>query len=122
MATASLTSALSITQSANPPRAVFLDYPLGHTAGPPGDPATQLEVARAAVTAIAELTEPGSVRTLPHEWATDWKPEARALNDHRSERYDTPQYQLDADRDAAVAAHGEAVACEVCAPAEVPAT
>ena len=99
---------------------VFLDYPLGHTAGPPDDAATQLDIARAATAAFHEITEPGGVKVLPHEWPTEWKAGARELKDDRGERLDTPQYQSDADRDAAIANHGESVACDVCATAAVP--
>ena len=45
----SLTSALSITASVNPPRAVFVDYPLGHTAGKPDDVESQDAIVRAAL-------------------------------------------------------------------------
>jgi len=115
-----MTSALSITQSANPPRSVFLDYPLGHTAGPPGDPDTQLDIMRQALAAFSELTESGAHITLDHRWASEWKTEARSLADHRSPRHDTPQYQNDADRTAAVDRHGPVAACEVCDPATTP--
>ena len=106
--------------SANPARMVFLDYPLGHTAGPPDDPATQLEIARSAMAAFTDITEPGGVVILPHEWPTEWKPAARELKDDRAPRFDTPQYQHEADRDAAIEAHGAVAACEVCAPEAVP--
>lgn len=97
-----MTSALSITQSANPARAVFLDYPLGNTAGPPNDPAAQLTTMRAALGAFHGLTQAGDVLVLPNVWPEpDWKMEARTLADHRSERHDTPQYQEPADKTAA---------------------
>ena len=118
--TVSLTSALSITTSANPPRAVFLDYPLGHTAGPPNEPHTQLAIARSALSAFTSITEAGGVHYLDHVWPHDWKDEARALADHRSPRHDTPQYQSEADRLAAVDQYGEELACSACAFSEVP--
>ena len=42
--TLSMTSAWSITASVNPPRAAFVDYPLGHTTGQPHDRADQLRI------------------------------------------------------------------------------
>jgi len=122
VATTSITSAWSITASANPPRAVFTDFPLGHTAGPPGDPETQLAIARAALEAVTSSDGPGTIVPLPYEWGSDWKEAARNEGDIRTPRYDTPQYQSDDDRRAAVEAHGETVACTVCAPGSVPAS
>lgn len=116
-----MTSALSITQSANPPRAVFLDYPLGHTAGPPDEPDTQLAIMRETLGAFATITEPGGLHVLGQQWPhAGWKDDARALTDKRSDRHDTPQYERDDDRAAATRNHGEEVACEVCAPEAVP--
>ena len=116
-----MTSALSITRSANPPRAVFLDYPLGHTAGPPGEPDTQLDIMRTALGGFEEITESGDFRVLDQQWPEgEWKPKARELSDKRSERHDTPQYERPEDEQAAIAAHGADVACEVCAPEAVP--
>jgi hypothetical protein len=66
------------------------------------------------------ITESGTIVPLDSRWDGEWRADARRLEDHRSERFDTPQYQNDADRDAAVARHGDTVACSVCAPAEVP--
>lgn len=66
--TISLTSALDVTQAVKPPRAVFLNFPLGHTAGKPGDRALQLEILRQALALSAAMTEPGSIARLPFEW------------------------------------------------------
>ena len=86
-----MSSALSITAAVNPPRAVYLDYPLGRTAG-----------------------EPGTVVHLPYEWSPDdsWKDrvmrpdpdKARSESGHaddRVARHDSPQYQTEADAEAA---------------------
>ena len=88
------------------PRAVFTDFPLGNTAGPPNAPDVQLAIARSALEQAQIATEPGTIVPLDHEWGEPWKDGARELKDHRTERFDTPQYQEPADRDAAVAAHG----------------
>lgn len=54
----------------------------------------------------------GTIESLAHEWSEPWKDEARELKDHRTERVDTPQYQELADREAAIATHGEQAATE----------
>jgi len=95
-----MTSALDITRSVNPPRAAFLDYPLGHTAGPPGEPDVQRAILLEALGAFTELTEPGSVKMLPFAWPAGegWKDGAESSEDKRLLRSDAPQYQTDEDR------------------------
>ena len=101
---------------------MFTDFPLGHTAGPPDDPETQLAITRAALDAAYTIDEPGTIVPLQFEWPEPWKKAARVEGDIRTPRHDTPQYQSDDDRRAAIAAHGEEPACGVCAPASVPVT
>jgi len=48
-----LASALDITRAVNPPRAAFLDFPLGHTAGKPGDPELQRAILADALSSFA---------------------------------------------------------------------
>ena len=104
--TASLTSALSITRSVDPPRAAFLDFPLGHTAGKANDTALQREIVAAALAAVDELERPGAVKMLPHRWSSDddWKREAMLSGDARTHRSSSPEYQCEADRALAAAA------------------
>ena len=59
-----LGSAFDIISAGAPPRAAFLDYPLGHSAGKPQDPADQDAVLRAALTAFEKLSVPGDLVTL----------------------------------------------------------
>lgn len=110
--TTSLTSALSITRSVDPPRAVFLDYPLGHTAGKAKDPELQREIVAAALAAVHELERPGAVKMLPYHWSRDdeWKRETMLGGDTRSHRSSSPEYQCEADRALAAAAGG----CPTC--------
>jgi hypothetical protein len=100
-----LGAALDIIEAARPPRAVFLDYPLGHSSGRPNDPADQYAVTRAAIEAFATITVPGTIKRLPNRWDAGeaWKTEASstAANDTRQQRDATPQYQLAEDRIAA---------------------
>ena len=117
--TLSLSSALSITRAVNPPRAAYLDFPLGHTAGKPHDADGNREILRAALQGFDSLRRPGEIVHLPFAWAADdaWKddvmrPSARGEGhaDRRVERFDTPQYQCDDDRARAEAA-GECASC-----------
>ncbi len=110
ISTVSLSSARSITTAANPPRAVFLDYPLGQTAGRAHAPSEQDQVLQAAFTALQSMTKPGSVHDIGLQWSTDhdWKKHVmRVANndpakaqDDRTPRLPTPQYQHADDRDA----------------------
>lgn len=124
--TVSLTSARDITVAANPARAVFLDYPLGHTAGRIEEPELNRQIVSAALEVLVAATEPGTVVDLPHAWADtdDWKDAVMRVSttpsgsketvDDRVERFATPQYQTSADAAAAEAAH-EDHDCLVCA-------
>lgn len=93
-------SALDILESVSPPRAVFLDYPLGHTAGKPFEPALQHDILLQALHSFSALTTPGLITTLAFRWSDDdvWKETAQRGPDDRLPRYDTPQYQTDEDR------------------------
>jgi D-proline reductase (dithiol) PrdB len=95
-----MSSALDITRSVNPPRAAFLDFPLGHTTGKPDQPELQRRILVDALSSFEAMTVPGSVRTLPYRWSDDegWKEKAFAEGDGRRPRHDTPQYQEEADR------------------------
>ncbi len=96
-----MSSAYSITAAVNPPRAVYLDYPLGHTAGKPNDHENQRSIMRDTLRAFEDIDSPGAIRTLEYEWSSDhsWKDsvmrpdKSGASSDARVERYATPQYQ-----------------------------
>ena len=66
--TVSMTSALDVTQSVKPPRAVFVNFPLGHQTGKPDRPDLQRAIIRDAFHALETITEPGSVVSLPYVW------------------------------------------------------
>ena len=125
--TLSLTSALSITRAANPPRAAYVDYPLGRTAGKPDQPDQQKALLRTALSAFLRLEQPGTVLMLPEVWTEDdsWKDEVMRPGknrageatdddgDNRLERVSDPQYQCERDRALAEAAL-EAEGCPTC--------
>jgi hypothetical protein len=102
-----LGSALDILRAGRPPRATFVDYPLGHSAGKPFDRADQHAVVRAALRGFTAMTQPGALALLPNRWsdADDWKQAAAAPQggDTRQPRDDSPRFQHPADRDAAIA-------------------
>ena len=109
-----MTSARDITRAVNPPRAAFLDFPLGHTTGKPKQPELQRKIMVDALSSFEAMTVPGSVRKLPYRWSDDegWKEKAFAEGDDRRPRHDTPQYQDEEDRRRAEA--GGSPACPVC--------
>ncbi|MDZ7827680.1 MAG: hypothetical protein U5R48_18615 [Gammaproteobacteria bacterium] len=90
----------------NPPRAVFLDYPLGHTAGRRGDAGEQRRIMADTLDALESIDTPGTIRRLDYAWDEDdaWKVQERdGRDDFRRERTGEPQYQHEADRLAAEA-------------------
>lgn len=110
--TLSMSSAYSITEAVAPPRAVFLDFPLGHTAGRAGDTEGQRAIMRDTLATFTALDTPGQIVPLDYRWADtdDWKdtimrrdPSKPASNhtDDRVQRFGTPQYQTDSDATAA---------------------
>jgi hypothetical protein len=112
-----MSSAHSITRSVNPPRAVYLDFPLGHTAGKANDPGLQCEIMLDTLQALQAIRVPGTILELPHSWTEDdaWKDRvmrpdpdgvdgvdgAEGAVDERIARLETVQYQCDEDRVAA---------------------
>ena len=115
-----MTSAWSITAAVNPPRAAFLDFPLGHTSGPPERPAEQLEIIRDALGLFESVEESGTIVALDHDWGTPWKHDRASMVGIASARLDSPQYQSVDDHRAAVDRHGETAACVACDPATGP--
>ena len=97
-------SALDIMAAAQPPRAVFSDYPLGHSAGRPFDSDNQRAVIRDGLRALESIKSPNTIIHLPYRWGDGdaWKTaENDDKDDTRSPRGDAPVYQTEADRIAA---------------------
>jgi hypothetical protein len=63
-----MTCALDITQAVNPPRAVFLNFPLGHQTGKPHQPELQRRIVREAMQAFETISQPGQIIQLPYIW------------------------------------------------------
>ncbi|MCP3933740.1 MAG: hypothetical protein GY708_00045 [Actinomycetia bacterium] len=111
----------------NPPRAAYLDYPLGHTSGRPNRPELNRAIVGDALRAFHELTEPGTMFHLPYRWSEEdhWKdrvmrpsPKGNGRTDEtqddRVERFADPQYQTEDDAAEAAGTH-EGEECLVCA-------
>ena len=126
--TVCLSSARDITAAVNPPRAAFVDFPLGHTAGRVHQPDLNRHIVGDALALFHSADRPGVIVDLPYRWADDddWKdgvmrpaatPDAdggAGPTDDRVERFDSPQYQSAQDARAAAHAHPDD-SCRVCA-------
>ena len=63
-----MTSAMDITRAVNPPRAVFVNFPLGHQTGKPDQPGLQRQIVRDALKAFDTFDKPGTIVELPYVW------------------------------------------------------
>lgn len=127
--TVCLTSALSITESVGVPRGVFLDFPLGHTAGKKHDRSLQRNILIEALAAFEEIQTPGEIKRLPYSWSKDesWRERplgggsgektAAPSDDFRTSRDPRPQYQHPDDEMAFDRDH-QGGACGTCIGAE----
>ncbi len=66
--TVSLSSALDITSAVKPPRAVFVNFPLGHQAGKPFDSDGQRRIILDALHVLETATTPGTLVRLQYKW------------------------------------------------------
>ena len=100
MPTLILGSALDILKAGRPPRAKFVNYPLGFESGRFRDRQNQFDVVAEALKGFDEMTSPG-VDPLSYEWRLGWDmvhEREKGKLDHRSPRTTTPQYQTEEDR------------------------
>ena len=90
------------------PRAVFIDYPLGQTAGRAGNKQEQLSIIEKALEAIEKIDIPGSILDSGLRWEDDsrWKDSAmmpakdkeiKSSDDGRLLRSEAPVYQAPDD-------------------------
>lgn len=108
-----LGAADDILNAGQPPRSVFVDYPLGHSAGKPFDTNDQLSIVNAALAALTTIKSAGGRINLPQQWDNhEWRNEAGSSSgdDTRQPRDETPQFQHAADREAAIATGNYAAA------------
>jgi hypothetical protein len=95
-------SALDILEVGKPPRAQFLNFPLGFETGPFQDRKTQIEVVRQGLAGFESFSEAG-IKPLSFSWDEGWElvnqRERNVKNsDSRSPRNTEPQYQTEEDR------------------------
>lgn len=120
-ATVTISSAFSITQRVMPPRTLFVDAPLGHTAGPKHEPQTGRGIVEMALGLVDVDAPSGTITDSGYRWPTDaWRAEPLSWSrkaedagfvkrddrsgsaDTRTDRSDEPQFQNDEDRAAAL--------------------
>ena len=95
-----LGSGLDILKAGKPPRAQFVNYPLGFEAGRFRDKQNQLAIVQQALAGFESMLKPG-IETLPFEWQEGWErinAREKHKSDQRSPRNTTPQYQMQEDR------------------------
>ncbi|PPQ36256.1 hypothetical protein SAMN06265338_1178 [Rhodoblastus acidophilus] len=75
VATVVMGCARDIVEHCGVPRLLFSDFPLGNSAGRPGDPASQEETLRLALDLLETATAPRATRVNPQIWPgpPDWK-------------------------------------------------
>jgi D-proline reductase (dithiol) PrdB len=71
MPTVSVTGARDITERVRPPRAAYLDYPLGYCVGRPGAPDEQRAVVADVLSLVERPLQPGEIVDLPYRWPDD---------------------------------------------------
>jgi D-proline reductase (dithiol) PrdB len=62
--TLTMSVAFDITRQIRPPRAAFVDYPMGNQTGRPGNVEEQRRIVRAAFAALGRMVEPPAVVDL----------------------------------------------------------
>ena len=94
-----MTSARDITRAVKPPRAVFVNFPLGHQTGKPNQPDLQKRIVSDAMRAFEMISAPGTIVELPYVW----DPEDRAWETRDYTKGWLPERpsQEDADREEA---------------------
>ncbi|HWH77785.1 MAG TPA: hypothetical protein VNT76_10460 [Candidatus Binatus sp.] len=75
-------TAHDIMSKVTPPRAAFVDHPVGRTFGPPNDRLRNQTVLFKALDELPKFTRGGEIRDLGCHWAADgsraWEDELRA--------------------------------------------
>jgi D-proline reductase (dithiol) PrdB len=61
-------SGRDIIEAVKPPRAVFVNFPLGHQTGKPFDRPLQIAILKAAFETLKSAKTPGTIVDLPYQW------------------------------------------------------
>jgi hypothetical protein len=71
-----------IMSRVTPPRAAFVDHPVGRTFGPPHDRVRNETILKTALDELPRFSRPGEIRDLGCQWLSDgsrsWEDELRA--------------------------------------------
>ena len=74
-------TAHDIMSNVTPPRAAFVDHPVGRTFGPPNDHRRNQNVLRKVLSELPKFTHPREIRDLGCQWSADgsraWEDELR---------------------------------------------
>lgn len=76
-----MTVAYDVTQRLRPPRAVFVNYPMGNTCGRPNDTAVQRAIVGAALERGAAIEEPATIVELGYAFEGTTSPDGRSWQD-----------------------------------------
>lgn len=65
-------SARDIMELVKPPRALFVDFPLGRQCGKALDTILQMNIIKDALNILQNATEPGTIIDAPYGWGEDF--------------------------------------------------
>jgi len=81
--TLNLSTVWDITSAVKPPRACFLDFPIGCPAGKPNEPELQRQILRAVLDQAPKFTDAWRIYELPFQWSEDgsraWEEELKVI-------------------------------------------
>lgn len=68
IATTYVATGRDLTALVQPPRALFVNHPMGNNFGAPGDTETQTDILKTALAMIHEVSEGGVLEDYPTRW------------------------------------------------------
>ena len=76
-----------------PPRSVFVDFPLGHQCGRPGDTRLQMNILKDALDTLVNAAAPGTIVDLSYQWGKtfSWESYQKDVQEMIKEAGDTMQ-------------------------------
>jgi len=90
--TITIGSCRDIMALVKPPRAIFVDFPLGHQCGKPYDTALQMRILKDTLKNLVEASVPGEIVDLTYSWGEpfDWESYERNLMEMIKEESHAP--------------------------------
>ena len=80
IATVFLGTGRDLIVQVRPPRALFVNFPMGNAFGKPFDSEMQTDILRACLDLAATCESPGQLVDLPHVWPNDFEFDPHAAN------------------------------------------